>query len=137
MCAPRPHLPVGVELRLLVPRHSAGIGQTKHGDVLECLRLILGARATRDSHLCQWHFTTPLSCHAEEEAEMRERRRKHFHTALLFHCLPFDSLCSCEEDAEREGSIERLLEVSLGMKLMETSGSRAYLLTCSMPRLRG
>lgn len=68
---------------------------------------------------------------------MKERWKKHFHTALFFHCLPFDSLCSSAEDVEHEASIERLLEVSLGMKLMETSGSRDYLLTCSMARLRG
>lgn len=85
----------------------------------------------------EWHFTTPLSCDTEGEAEMKERWRKYFHTALLFDRLRFDRLCSSAEDVEREAPIERLLEVSLGMKLMETSGSRAYLLTCSMARLRG
>lgn len=88
------------------------------------------------THIPEWHFTTPLSCDTEGEAEMKERWKKHFHTALLFQCLPFDSLRSSAEDVEHGASIERLLEVSLGMELMETSGSRAYLLTCSVARLR-
>lgn len=110
-----------------------------HGETPPCFRMspINPVCLKHPKNPISWcYFTAPLLCDTGEQ--MRERWGRHFYTSpVSFHSLSFDSCCSSAEDMKCKDSIEWLLEVSLGMRLMETSSSRAYLLTCSMARLRG